>query len=78
MCTQPYARNIGGSYSLKSKNVLPTKTEGETSTSGFASFSRRKRTFLRRRKERGEGLFEIQSDLVAIVGNNHEESLVFT
>lgn len=26
----------------------------------------------------GEGLFEIQSDLVAIVGVDQEESLVFT
>lgn len=30
------------------------------------------------RKEGAKGYFEIQSDLVAIVGNDQEESLVFT
>jgi len=50
------ARNIiMGSYSLKSKNVLPTKTEGETSTSGLAIFLAREEDFPPEgRKERGE------------------------
>lgn len=60
-------------YLLKRKEKRPLRA------SRF--YRKGKRTFLRRGGEGergGEGLFEIQSDLVAIVGNDQEESLVFT
>lgn len=57
---------LRGNYSLKSKNVLPTKTEGETSTFSLAIFAREEDFPPKEGKETGE-LFEIQSDLVAIV-----------
>lgn len=82
--TQPYARNIIVvviRLSLKMLYLLKRKEKRPLWVSRFSS--RGKRTFLRRRgrslEERGrEGLFEIQSDLVAIVGIDQEESLVFT
>lgn len=57
-------------YLLKQKEKRPLRAS-RVSREGRGLFSEGER--------RGrEGLFEIQSDLVAIVGNNQEESLVFT